>query len=99
MANANVAENGDVARRGKKSNGVAAGNEMAKLGKTANNDNGGNLEEIQSVFAPSADMDLDDGEIDDDERELEAFKRFCFNSVPAKQKAKISLDVNTLKRK
>ena len=53
----------------------------------------------ESVFAPSADMDLDDGEIDDDERELEAFKRFCFNSVPAKQKAKISLDLNTLKRK
>ena len=53
----------------------------------------------ESVFAPSADMDLDNGEIDDDERELEAFKRFCFNSVPAKQKAKISLDVNTLKRK
>ena len=49
VANANVAENGDVAaaRRGKKSNGVAAGNEAAKLGKPANNDNGGNLEEIR----------------------------------------------------
>ena len=46
-AAANVAENGDVARRGKKSNGVAAGNEAAKLGKPANNDNGGNLEEIR----------------------------------------------------
>jgi hypothetical protein len=44
-------------------------------------------------------MDLDNGEIDDDERELEAFKRFCFNSVPLQQKAKVNFDVKTLKRK
>ena len=46
VANANVAENGDVARRGKKSNGIAC-NDLAKLGKPSNNDNGGNLEEIR----------------------------------------------------
>ena len=43
-AAANVAENGDVARRGKKSNGIV---EAAKPGKLSNNDNGGNLEEIR----------------------------------------------------
>ena len=49
------------------------------------------------MFAPK-DIDLDNGEIDDDEREIEAFKRFCFDSVPAQQKAKVKvkLDVKNI---
>ncbi|XP_054264698.1 protein FAM193A-like isoform X2 [Macrosteles quadrilineatus] len=39
----------------------------------------------ESVFAPK-DIDLESGEMDDAERELEAFKRFCLQSVPPKQK-------------
>jgi hypothetical protein len=34
--------------------------------------------------------------MDDDEREIEAFKRFCFNSVPPQQKAKVNIDVKNI---
>jgi FAM193 family C-terminal len=47
----------------------------------------------ESVFAPK-DIDLD--AIDDDERELEAFKRFCFNSVPPEHKEKVHLNLKDL---
>jgi len=45
------------------------------------------------VFAPK-DIDLD--AVDDDERELEAFKRFCFNSVPPEHKEKVHLNLKDL---
>ena len=48
-----------------------------------------------SVFAPK-DIDLDNGDIDDDERELEAFKRFCLQSVPPKQKEKVHLNLKDI---
>ena len=48
-----------------------------------------------SVFAPK-DIDLDDGDMDDAERELEAFKRFCFQSVPPKQKEKVHLNIKDI---
>ncbi len=34
--------------------------------------------------------------MDDDERELEAFKRFCFNSVPQKEKPKVKIDLKNI---
>ena len=49
----------------------------------------------ESVFAPK-DIDLENGDIDDDERELEAFKRFCFNSVPPKRKEKVHLNIKDI---
>jgi hypothetical protein len=48
-----------------------------------------------SIFAPK-DIDLENGEIDDDEREIEAFKRFCFDSVPLQQKTKVNFDVKNI---
>nr|CAD7571009.1 unnamed protein product [Timema californicum] len=50
---------------------------------------------LESVFAPK-DIDLDNGDIDDDERELEAFKRFCFNSVPPISKKKVNINVKDI---
>lgn len=34
--------------------------------------------------------------MDEDEREVEAFKRFCFNHIPPQQKAKVHLDVKNI---
>lgn len=47
------------------------------------------------MFAPK-DIDLEDGDIDDDERELEAFKRFCLQSVPPKRKEKVHLNIEDI---
>uniref|UniRef100_A0A0A9Y4M0 FAM193 C-terminal domain-containing protein n=1 Tax=Lygus hesperus TaxID=30085 RepID=A0A0A9Y4M0_LYGHE len=50
---------------------------------------------LENVFAPK-DLDLNDGEIDDAERELEAFKLFCMQSVPLKRKEKVNLNLKDL---
>ncbi|XP_014290107.1 uncharacterized protein [Halyomorpha halys] len=50
---------------------------------------------LDSVFAPK-DIDLDDGEIDETERELEAFKRFCLQSVPPERKEKVHLNIKDI---
>lgn len=47
----------------------------------------------ESVFQPK-DIDLENGDIDDDERELEAFKRFCLQSVPSERKNKVKVNLN-----
>ncbi|XP_060849505.1 uncharacterized protein LOC132928685 isoform X1 [Rhopalosiphum padi] len=49
----------------------------------------------ESVFEPK-DIDLEDGEMDDDERELEAFKRFCLQSVPPQRKEKVHLNIKDI---
>jgi hypothetical protein len=49
----------------------------------------------ESVFTPK-DIDLEDGEMDDAERELEAFKRFCFQSVPPPRKEKVNLNIKDI---
>ncbi|KAG7200591.1 hypothetical protein KM043_001150 [Ampulex compressa] len=50
---------------------------------------------VESVFTPK-DIDLEDGEMDDAERELEAFKRFCLQSVPPPRKEKVNLNINDI---
>lgn len=50
---------------------------------------------LDSVFAPK-DIDLDDGEMDDAERELEAFKRFCLQSIPPERKEKVHLNIKDI---
>ena len=50
---------------------------------------------IDNVFLPK-DIDLDNREMDDVEREVEAFKRFCFNSVPLQQKPKVDIDMRKI---
>ena len=51
-----------------------------------------------NIFAPKTDLDLDNV-ADEDEREIEAFKRFCYNSVPQKQKPKVNIDLSQMKVK
>lgn len=48
---------------------------------------------LENVFKPK-DIDLEDGDMDDDEREVEAFKRFCLQSVPAARKDKVKVNLN-----
>lgn len=48
----------------------------------------------ENVFVPKSDLDLERGDLDDDERELEAFKRFCFNTVPPERKEKVRIHLN-----
>ncbi|XP_058803780.1 mucin-4 [Phymastichus coffea] len=50
---------------------------------------------VESVFTPK-DIDLEDGEMDDAERELEAFKRFCLQSVPPPRKEKVNLNLKDI---
>ncbi|XP_015603385.1 uncharacterized protein LOC107271664 isoform X2 [Cephus cinctus] len=50
---------------------------------------------VESVFTPK-DIDLEDGEMDDAERELEAFKRFCLQSVPPARKEKVNLNIKDI---
>jgi len=44
----------------------------------------------EDIFLPR-DIDLNDGKLDEFERELEAFKRFCFDSVPSKERVRVHL--------
>lgn len=47
------------------------------------------------VFLPK-DIDLENGELDELEKELEAFKRFCFNSKPLAQKEKVNVNLKDI---
>ncbi len=47
------------------------------------------------MFAPK-DIDLENGELDESERDVEAFKRFCYNSVVPTRKQKVKLDVKSI---
>lgn len=57
-----------------------------------------NIDDFNSIFEPK-DIDLENGDMDDDEKEIEAFRRFCFNSVPLQQKPKISFDMKNISLK
>ena len=48
----------------------------------------------ENIFVPKSDLDLERGDLDEDERELEAFKRFCFNTVPPERKEKVRIHLN-----
>ena len=51
-----------------------------------------------SIFEPK-DIDLENGDMDEDEKEIEAFKRFCFNSVPVQEKPKVEIDMRKISLK
>lgn len=44
----------------------------------------------------SASEEMENGDVDEYERELEAFKRFCSQSVPAESKAKVNLNLEDI---
>ncbi|MPC12683.1 Protein FAM193B [Portunus trituberculatus] len=63
-------------------------------GKRRKKNKKGNLEDlttIDSVFTPK---DVAEGEVDETEREVEAFKRFCFNNVPLNSGEKPKVNIN-----
>ncbi|CAG0878498.1 unnamed protein product [Darwinula stevensoni] len=49
----------------------------------------------ENVFAPK-NVDLEDETLDETEKELEAFKRFCLNSVPLERKEKVNLNIKDI---
>lgn len=59
--------------------------------KKASSDDGISPDE---VFMPKDNIDLENGEMDELEREVEAFKRWCFNSVPVANKEKVNVTLN-----
>ncbi|XP_077543449.1 uncharacterized protein LOC144155709 isoform X3 [Haemaphysalis longicornis] len=48
------------------------------------------------VFMPKDNIDLENGDMDELEREVEAFKRFCFNSVPVANKEKVNVNLKDI---
>ncbi|XP_066960239.1 uncharacterized protein [Macrobrachium rosenbergii] len=76
-----------------------AGEKDKKSGKTKKyKKKKGHLEDmttIDSVFTPK---DIVEGELDETERDVEAFKRFCFNNVPrhAGEKPKVNFNVKDI---
>lgn len=71
---------------------VSSKKKKAKRGKK------GHLEDmttIDSVFTPK---DVAEGELDETERDVEAFKRFCFNNVPrhSGEKPKVNINVKDI---
>ncbi|RUS77824.1 hypothetical protein EGW08_014417 [Elysia chlorotica] len=48
---------------------------------------------VDEIFMPKSESELD-GDVDDFERELEEFKRFCFEPAEPKERRKIAVNVN-----
>lgn len=69
-------------------------NKKKKRTAAANGQASGEDKWDESVFVPKSDLDLEGGDLDEDERELEAFKRFCFNTVPPERKEKVRIHLN-----
>jgi len=53
------------------------------------------FEEINSIFAPRDGLDLN-SDMDPTDREIEQFKRYCFNNVPLENRTKVSFDVKNI---
>eukprot|EP00088_Acartia_fossae_P042941 TRINITY_DN4518_c0_g1_i9.p1 TRINITY_DN4518_c0_g1~~TRINITY_DN4518_c0_g1_i9.p1 ORF type:complete len:258 (-),score=78.03 TRINITY_DN4518_c0_g1_i9:298-963(-) len=53
------------------------------------------FEEIDSIFAPKSGI-LDEPSLDEEDRELEEFKQFCYNSVPRQNRTKINFDMKDI---
>uniref|UniRef100_A0A0B7A9E4 FAM193 C-terminal domain-containing protein n=1 Tax=Arion vulgaris TaxID=1028688 RepID=A0A0B7A9E4_9EUPU len=65
-------------------------------GKTKKNkkkNKNGTIRGVDEIFMPKSESELD-GDVDDFERELEEFKRFCFEPAEPKERRKIAVNVN-----
>ncbi|CAG0917935.1 unnamed protein product [Notodromas monacha] len=56
---------------------------------------GTDIVSCDSVFVPK-NVDLEDETLDETEKELEAFKRFCYASVPLDRKEKVNLNIKDI---
>lgn len=68
------------------------GKANVKSKKKKKNKNGG-IGCLDEIFMPKSESELD-GDVDDFERELEEFKRFCFEPAEPKERRKIAVNVN-----
>lgn len=77
-------------------NGGGGGKSKKKKKRGSGTGQCGDDLDLVEVFTPK-DIDLEnDEEMDDDERELEAFKRFCLQSVPPLHKEKVNLNIKDI---
>ncbi|XP_041477664.1 protein FAM193A-like isoform X2 [Lytechinus variegatus] len=72
------------------SNGSSTTNKRRKKKKNSDNPNAS----IDEIFLPKENIDMN--EMDETERELEAFKRFCMASTPQQHKEKVVFNVKDL---
>eukprot|EP00057_Strongylocentrotus_purpuratus_P002619 XP_003724871.1 PREDICTED: protein FAM193A isoform X2 [Strongylocentrotus purpuratus] len=75
------------------SNGSSTTNKRRKKKKNSDNPNAS----IDEIFLPKENVDVN--EMDETERELEAFKRFCMASTPQEKKEKVVFNVKDLSLK
>lgn len=67
----------------------------SKSKKSRKKKNSTDVTSPDEVFLPK-DIDLESGDLDELEREVEAFKRFCFNSVPVPNKEKVHVNLKDI---
>lgn len=72
-------------------NGAQAKSKKSKKKKNSSDD----VTSPDDVFLPK-DIDLENGDLDELEKEVEAFKRFCFNSVPLANKEKVHVNLKDI---
>merc|ERR1719431_955596 len=87
----NQAPNEEASFNGNIANGDDESKRNKKNKKKRNPDE--KLEEINSIFAP---REVDCGGVDAADREIEQFKQFCRDSVPAQNRAKVNFDVRNI---
>ncbi|BFY98299.1 hypothetical protein BsWGS_01340 [Bradybaena similaris] len=69
------------------------GKTNGKSKKNKKKNKNGTVRGVDEIFMPKSESELD-GDVDDFERELEEFKRFCFEPAEPKERRKISVNVN-----
>ncbi|XP_005091367.1 protein FAM193A isoform X2 [Aplysia californica] len=65
----------------------------AKAKKNKKKNKNGDLSCVDEIFMPKSEAELD-GNVDEFERELEEFKRFCFEPAQPRERRKIPVNVN-----
>ncbi|XP_059163345.1 protein FAM193A-like isoform X3 [Physella acuta] len=65
----------------------------SKAKKNKKKNKNGDINGVDEIFMPKSESELD-GDVDEFERELEEFKRFCFEPAEPKERRKIAVNVN-----
>ncbi|XP_052099365.1 protein FAM193A-like isoform X1 [Mytilus californianus] len=61
------------------------------------NRNSEDLSVIDEIFLPKSESDLENGELDETEKELEAFKRFCLDYTPVtREKLQVNMNIKDI---
>ncbi|BFZ01412.1 hypothetical protein BsWGS_04451 [Bradybaena similaris] len=69
------------------------GKTNGKTKKTKKKNRNGYVTGVDEIFMPKSESELE-GDVDDFERELEEFKRFCFEPAEPKERRKMAVNVN-----